>query len=164
MTDEKNDLKRIEELIEIMKKEGLVEVEIRHGDDKIVLRRGESRQQTAPAPVGGAADVSAGGGGQAPEAAGGPAGAERNMDLVEIRAPIVGTFYARPSPDSEPYVEPGCHVEHQTVVCIVQAMKVMNEIKAETRGTIVEILVSDGQAVEYGQGLFKVRPDYGVDA
>ncbi|MFB0525064.1 MAG: acetyl-CoA carboxylase biotin carboxyl carrier protein, partial [Phycisphaerae bacterium] len=83
----------------------------------------------------------------------------KEEELVEIKSPIVGTFYATPSPDSEPYVEVGSHVEPQTVVCIVEAMKVMNEIKAETRGTIVEILVTNGQAAEYGQVLFRVRPD-----
>jgi len=80
-------------------------------------------------------------------------------DLVEIKSPIVGTYYATPSPDSDPFVELGSHVEPQTVVCIVEAMKVMNEIKAETSGTITEILVTNGQAVEYGRVLFKVKPD-----
>jgi acetyl-CoA carboxylase biotin carboxyl carrier protein len=79
--------------------------------------------------------------------------------LVVIKSPIVGTFYATPSPDSDPFVEVGSQVDAQTVVCIVEAMKVMNEIKAETSGTIAEILVSNGQAVEYGQALFKVKPD-----
>ena len=78
---------------------------------------------------------------------------------MEIKSPIVGTFYATPSPDSEPYVDIGTEVSPQTVVCIIEAMKVMNEIKAETTGTIVKILVTNGQAVEYGQVLFKVRPD-----
>jgi acetyl-CoA carboxylase biotin carboxyl carrier protein len=83
--------------------------------------------------------------------------AEEN--LVEIKSPLVGTFYAAPSPDSDPCVEVGSQVEPQTVVCIIEAMKVMNEIKAETGGTIAEILVENGQAVEYGQVLFKVKPD-----
>ena len=82
-----------------------------------------------------------------------------NYNLVAIKSPIVGTFYAKPSPDSEPFVEIGSNVGPQTVVCIIEAMKVMNEIKAETSGTIVESFVSDGQAVEYGQVLFKVKPD-----
>jgi acetyl-CoA carboxylase biotin carboxyl carrier protein len=91
-------------------------------------------------------------GGQAP----GPA---KGDGLLEIKSPIVGTFYETPSPDSDPYVEPGAHVDPQTVVCIIEAMKVMNEIKAEVTGTIVERTVKNGQAVEYGQVLFKVRPD-----
>jgi len=79
--------------------------------------------------------------------------------LAEIKSPIVGTLYATPSPDSENYVEVGSRVEPQTVVCIIEAMKVMNEIKAEISGTIREILVSNGQAVEYGQVLFRVKAD-----
>jgi acetyl-CoA carboxylase biotin carboxyl carrier protein len=79
--------------------------------------------------------------------------------LIEIKSPMVGTFYATPSPDSAPYVEIGSHVEPQTVICIIEAMKVMNEIKAENSGTVAEILVTNGQAVEYGQALFRVRPD-----
>jgi acetyl-CoA carboxylase biotin carboxyl carrier protein len=84
---------------------------------------------------------------------------QEQQNLFEIKSPIVGTFYATPSPDSQPYVEIGTHVEPQTVVCVVEAMKVMNEIKAETSGTVVEILVTNGQAVEYGQVLFTVKPD-----
>jgi len=88
-----------------------------------------------------------------------PSTPQQAEDLVEIKSPIVGTFYVAPSPDSEPYVELGSAVKSQAVVCIIEAMKVMNEIKAETSGTIVEILVTNGQAVEYGQVLFKVKPD-----
>ncbi len=71
---------------------------------------------------------------------------------------MVGTFYAAPSPDSEPYVAVGAAVGDDTVVCIIEAMKVMNEIKAECAGTIVEICVKNAQPVEYGQVLFRVRP------
>jgi len=84
---------------------------------------------------------------------------EEDETLVEIASPIVGTFYASPSPDSEHFVAVGSQVGPDTVVCIVEAMKVMNEIKAETSGTIVKILCKAGQAVEYGQVLFKVKPD-----
>ncbi len=93
----------------------------------------------------------------APDAA--PAATAVRDDLLEIKSPIVGTFYEAPSPDSDPYVEIGAHVDAQTVVCIVEAMKVMNEIKAEISGTIVEKRVANGQAVEYGQVLFKVKPE-----
>ncbi len=88
-----------------------------------------------------------------------PRAPQQQENLVEIKSPIVGTFYATPSPDSGPYVEVGSQVTPQTVVCVIEAMKVMNEIKAETSGTIVEVLVTNGQAVEYGQVLFRVRPD-----
>ena len=78
---------------------------------------------------------------------------------AEIKSPLVGTFYAQPSPDSEPFVELGSRVEPETVVCIIEAMKVMNEIKAEMSGVIVDVVTASGSAVEYGQVLFKVRPD-----
>jgi acetyl-CoA carboxylase biotin carboxyl carrier protein len=85
--------------------------------------------------------------------------AKVDEDLLEITSPIVGTFYETPSPDSDPYVEIGAHVSSQTVVCIIEAMKVMNEIKAEVSGTVVERCVTNGQAIEYGQVLFKIKPD-----
>ncbi len=81
---------------------------------------------------------------------------EENVEI--IKSPMVGTFYRTPSPESPPYVEVGDEVNDDTVLCIVEAMKLMNEIKAEMRGTIVDILVENGQPVEYGQPLFKVRP------
>ncbi len=162
MAEKDTDLQKIKNLIEIMKQNELLEVEIKHGDDKIFLKRGQA--QPALGPVATATTMTKPESGAAPtvsegmEALGRPPvpGPE---DLVEIKSPIVGTFYATPSPDSEPYVEPGSTVKPQTVVCIIEAMKVMNEIKAETSGTIVEILVTNGQAVEYGQVLFKVKPD-----
>lgn len=77
--------------------------------------------------------------------------------LHKIVSPMVGTFYRAPSPDSDPYVKEGDQIEETTVVCIVEAMKLMNELEAETRGTIVKILVENGQLVEYGQPLFLVK-------
>jgi acetyl-CoA carboxylase biotin carboxyl carrier protein len=150
MAQKNSDLQKINELIEIMKVNDLVEVEIKHGDDKISLKRRQSQQPVVPAGTD-ATQISA------PEAAA-PDQVQKD-NLVVIKSPIVGTFYATPSPDSDPFVEVGSQVNPQTVVCIVEAMKVMNEIKAETSGTIAEILVSNGQAVEYGQELFKVKPD-----
>jgi acetyl-CoA carboxylase biotin carboxyl carrier protein len=158
MADKDADLKKIKKLIEIMKENKLVEIEIKHGDDKIFLKRSEPQQAVGGIPImrpdPGAAPV----GLESTEAFSQPS-APAEQELAEIKSPIVGTFYATPSPDSEPHVEVGSTVGPQTVVCIIEAMKVMNEIKAETSGTIVEILVTNGQAVEYGQALFKVRPD-----
>ena len=157
------DLRKIKELIEVMKANDLVEVEIKHGDDKIFLKRSQPQQVVNQVPVmrldTGAVAV----GPQAAEAssqsAAAPQPAADDENLKEITSPIVGTFYATPSPDSEPFVETGTAVNPQTVVCIIEAMKVLNEIKAETGGTIIEVLVTNGQAVEYGQPLFKVKPD-----
>ncbi len=162
MAEKDSDLQKIKKLIEIMKQNELLEIEIKHGDDKIFLKRCQA--QPALGPVVTATPMIK------PESGAAPAGSEGievlsrppapgTEDLVEIKSPIVGTFYATPSPKSKHYVEPGSTVKPQTVVCIIEAMKVMNEIKAETSGTIVEILVTNGQAVEYGQVLFKVKPD-----
>jgi acetyl-CoA carboxylase biotin carboxyl carrier protein len=159
------DLQKINKLIKIMEDNGLAEIEIKHGDDKILLKRfhpqqpivsdtagivlpsGILRKNSVSVPAEAAQNSTA----QIPTAA--------REDLAQITSPLVGTFYITPSPDAEPYVEVGSHVEPQTVVCIIEAMKVMNEIKAETSGTITEILVTNGQAVEYGQVIFKVKPD-----
>ena len=163
MAQKDTDSQRIKELIEIMKQNDLVEIEIKHGDDKILLKRSQPQSQqvgiTAVHPVfaGPSPVIPAQAEASTTEAV--PSAPQQQEDLVEIKSPLVGTFYATPSPDSEPYVEVGSQVNTQTVVCIVEAMKVMNEIKAETDGTIAEILVTNGQAVEYGQVLFKVKPD-----
>ncbi len=162
MSDKNSDLKKIEQLLEIMKKNDLVELEVKSGDDKIVLKRAQpqSSQVTAvpmmtPAVSAGAPVPTAPAGGAVPiESIG-----TKPSDLIEIKAPMVGTFYETPNPDAEPYVEVGSKVTPSTVVCIIEAMKVMNEIKAETEGTIAEVCIQSGQAVEYGTVLFRVKPD-----
>jgi acetyl-CoA carboxylase biotin carboxyl carrier protein len=167
MADNDTDLKKIKEIIEIMKENELLEVEIKHGDDKIFLKRSQAHpavggvpsavQAIRPEP--GSPQHIQGGGAEALIHTYASQATPSSDDLVEIKSPIVGTFYATPSPDSEYYVEVGSTVDPQMVVCIIEAMKVMNEIKAETSGTIVEVLVTNGQAVEYGQVLFKVKPE-----
>jgi acetyl-CoA carboxylase biotin carboxyl carrier protein len=147
------DTARIEKLLEIMKANDLVEIEIKQGEDKIFLKRSQPQGSIAPMPIIHSPAIT-------PEhiataqAALAPIGG-----LEVIKSPLVGTFYATQSPDSPPFVEVGSKVEPQMVVCIIEAMKVMNEIKAEISGTIVEVLVKNGQAVEFGQALFKVKPE-----
>ncbi len=138
-----------------MKENDLAKIDIRHGEDYISLQRIQP-PGTAIAPV-----IASVPGLGTPIAAPltAPAGYAKAEGLLEIKSPIVGTFYEAPSPDSAPYVENGSHVDPQTVVCIIEAMKVMNEIKAEVSGTVVEKVAANGQAVEYGQVLFRVRPD-----
>ncbi|MBE0536941.1 MAG: acetyl-CoA carboxylase biotin carboxyl carrier protein [Phycisphaerae bacterium] len=153
MADKKEDLKRVKELIDLMIKNDLVELEIVDGSSKIMLKRPQAGAPVVtqiPMPV---AALPA-----SPAARTEPEHAESEK-LREITSPIVGTFYAAASPDSKPFVKPGSRVEEDTVVCIVEAMKVMNEIKAQLSGTIVEVLCKAGQAVEFGQALFRVRPD-----
>ena len=89
-----------------------------------------------------------------------PAGASAPQEeegVIYVKSPTVGTFYRSPSPESKPFVDPGAKVTENTVVCIVEAMKIMNEIQAELKGTILETLVENGQPVEYGQRLFRVK-------
>jgi acetyl-CoA carboxylase biotin carboxyl carrier protein len=161
MAEKDADVQKIKELLEIMKENDLVKIDIRHGEDYVSLQRAQPQQAGT---VVGSLFASPPGAGMpmmvAQPASGGQAAAQGKAEgLLEVKSPIVGTFYAAPSPDSEPYVEVGSHVDPQTVVCIIEAMKVMNEIKAEVGGTVVEKTAATGQAVEYGQVLFRVRPD-----
>jgi acetyl-CoA carboxylase biotin carboxyl carrier protein len=145
------DIKEIHRLIELMNDNDLLELELVEDSKKIRLKKkydGGTRviaaPMAAPAPVAAAAS--------APAASGPPAG------TIEIKSPMVGTFYRSSSPESPAYVEEGDQVGVDTAVCIVEAMKVFNEIKAEVEGTIVSILVDNGQTVEYGQPMFLVKP------
>ena len=149
------DVQQIRELIELMVEHDLSELRIREGDTTISLRRG---------PTGG---IEVGGGlppapamAPAPAAQSPPTPAEPPLDegLVPMLSPMVGTFYTAPDPDSSPFVQVGSEVSADTPVCIIEAMKVFNEIKAEVAGTIERILVQDQQAVEFGQPLMLVRP------
>jgi acetyl-CoA carboxylase biotin carboxyl carrier protein len=159
MPDKDADVQKIKELIQIMKENDLVKIDIQHGDDRISLQRAEPAPPIAAGHILTALPgaMTPGAGAQGPGAATGPKGTTE--ETIEIKSPMVGTFYEAPSPDSDPYVEPGAHVDPQTIVCIIEAMKVMNEIRAEVTGTVVEKLVKNGQAVEYGQPLFRVRPE-----
>lgn len=146
------DLKKVRDVIELMKENDLVEVELVDGESKIHLKRPGAQMAMMPSmPIPQAAPATA------PIVTKTPALAV-DSGLVEINSPIIGTFYQAPGPDAPPYVKNGSKVEADTVVCIIEAMKVMNEIKAETNGTIVEVCCKDGQSVEYGQVLFRVRP------
>ncbi len=164
--DECKDLDKIKKLVDLMIDKGLAELEIVDGDDKIHLKRSLPPQPVitqipvGQMPVGPVAVAGAGGGvADIAAAAGAAAGGVQGDDLSEIPSPIVGTYYAAAGPDSEPFVGVGSRVEADSVVCIIEAMKVMNEIKAEISGTVVEVLCKGGEAVEFGQALFKVRPD-----
>jgi acetyl-CoA carboxylase biotin carboxyl carrier protein len=144
------DIERTQALVQLMVDNDLTEIDIRSGEEQVSLKRGLSGAtvvQTVPPAVAVAAPATA-----SPATPPPPAD-----DLVAIPSPMVGTFYAAPSPDSASYVSIGSEIAEDTVVCIVEAMKVMNEIKAELRGTIAKILVNNGQAVEYGQPLFMVK-------
>ena len=167
------DLKEIKLVIELMTKNGLSEFELEKGDFKLRVKRGPNGEWSSTAtpaaapqvvhhhgPVGGFAPAPAAAPVAAPilapAAASAPAAGASG--LSQIVSPMVGTFYLSPSPDSPAYVSVGQEVQEDTVVCIIEAMKVMNEIKAETRGVIVEVLAQNGKPVEFGKPLFAVRP------
>jgi len=157
MSDKKDkDFAKVKELIEIMKENDLVEIEIADGDSKILLKRPQAQMQAvAQVPmVQPVIPAAAGVSGTTDEAA-----PVDDSNLKKITSPMVGTFYGSPSPDSDPFVKVGSQVDEGTVVCIIEAMKVMNEIKAETSGTITEIICQPGQAVEFDEVLFKVKAD-----
>ena len=141
-------LAELRRLTELMEQKDLFEVEIEEDGRRVHVVRGAPRAVPAAAPAPGAPA------GTAP-AAEGAAAASRG---VEITSPMVGSFYRAPGPDAAPFVEVGDRITKNTVVCIVEAMKVMNEIKAEVEGEILEILVQNGEPVEFGQPLFLVRP------
>lgn len=145
----------VEHLMHIMTANDVTEIDIVDGSRKISLKRGSCAVTAAPVVMAPAAVAAA----PAP-AASAPAAKEAPADdnLLKITSPMVGTFYSAPSPDSDAFVKEGDMVNGETVVCIVEAMKVMNEIKAELKGTIVEVCVKNAQPVEFGQVLFKVKP------
>ena len=145
----KIDLDAIRQLLALMGEHDLSELEIEQGDLVVRLRKGGPASAPMPAaatPI--------------PAAVPAPAArAEPQEELPTIQSPMVGTFYTASSPDAPPYVKVGDHVTEETVVCVIEAMKVFNEIRAERSGTIEWILARNAQAVEFGQPMFVVRPE-----
>ena len=165
------DLKDIKVIVDLMKKNAVSEFEMEEGDFKIKLKRDSGKprkgetvvvQEAAPMilPAAAAAPVAAPVATAAPAPATPAAAAPAPVaEGPEVKSPMIGTFYRKPSPDADSHVEVGSVVEPDTVVCIIEAMKVMNEIKAEVKGTIAEVLLEDGKPVEYGQALFRIEPN-----
>jgi acetyl-CoA carboxylase biotin carboxyl carrier protein len=157
------DLKQIKQIIDLMKRSELTEFAVEEEGFKLKIRRDPndhpivSSSSYAPPPVPAAAP--AGDVAPAPSGVGlAPAAPPKDeADITYIKSPMVGTFYRAPSPESKSFADVGTKVVENTAVCIIEAMKIMNEIQAETKGTITEILVENGQPVEYGQRLFKVK-------
>lgn len=143
--------RQITELVKLMREEDLAEVEVRRWFSTIRIRRPGGE---AVAVAQGAAHAAA------PAAvAAAPPPAEESKNLVPIKSPMVGTFYRSPAPDADPYVEQNSYVDVGQTVCIVEAMKLMNEIESDVKGRIARILVENAQPVEYGQILFLVETD-----
>jgi acetyl-CoA carboxylase biotin carboxyl carrier protein len=146
--------KQIQELIELLRKNNLTELELERQGIRIRVRH-EVGVKTVAASVQEIVSPSQPGGHATPAAA---AAADQTAGMVTITSPIVGTFYRSPSPDADPYVEEGDFVKKGQVLCIVEAMKLMNEIESEVDGRIVKILAESTKSVEYGQALFLVDP------
>ncbi len=151
------DIKEIKRIIELMKDNELSEFELAEEGFRITVKRkvngGEPQVVVAPTSMVLPAAAPA-----AAAAAAAPAPAATPANLVEIKSPMVGTFYRSPSPEAESFAAIGKEIEEESVVCIIEAMKVMNEIKAETKGVIRKILVENATSVEFGQPLFLVEP------
>lgn len=154
------DVGLLEQIVRLMAANDLNTVEVRDGDKRVILKRGAAGTpvQMFAAPVG---PVAAGSGAPAAPAGShagpGPVGEEESQ-LHRITSPMVGTFYASPKPGEKPFVGVGSTVNEDSDVCIIEAMKTFNNIKAECRGTVARVLVADGQPVEFGTVLFLVKP------
>ncbi len=160
INDKPVDLKDIKAIIDLMRKNSVSEFELEKQDFKIRLKRGTNGGtasgsdepqivtyvQQPPVAI------------AAPGVAAASVVAPAPSNELDVKSPMIGTFYRAPSPESAPYVEVGTEVNPDTVVCIIEAMKVMNEIKAEVKGIVTQVLVENAKPVEFGQPLFKVRP------
>lgn len=147
------DIRKLKKLIELVEESGIVELEISEGDDSVrISRQAQPAAQFIPAAA------------QAPmvappqaEAEAVPPAAEAVPSGYQVTAPMVGTFYAAPSPDAQPFVEVGSQVQPGDTLCIIEAMKMMNQIESEVSGRIISVLVENGHAVEYDQPLFVIE-------
>jgi acetyl-CoA carboxylase biotin carboxyl carrier protein len=149
------DLKEIKAIIDLMKKHDLSVFEIEKEGFRLKLEKGPSVRAAATVPVAAASQTEPAS--TAPETASPGSKAIESVPLKDIVSPMVGTFYRSASPDGAPFVDVGKSVTEDTVVCIIEAMKVMNEIKAETSGIIAEVMAENGKPVQFGQALFRVR-------
>ena len=153
------DLKQIHDLIKVVNKSNIGEISIEDKDGKVTIKQKEERVTVSSAPVYAAAPAPA----PAPVAAAAPASAApapaaATDNLITIKSPMIGTFYRRAAPDKPLMAEEGTEVSPGKVVCIIEAMKLFNEIESEVKGTIVKVLVDDASPVEFDQPLFLVQP------
>lgn len=153
------DLEKIEALLKLLSDNDVSKFQFKDTDMELELELGPQYVAAAPAPVAVAAPASvAAAPAAAAPAAAAAAAAPVEDGLVEVESPMVGTFYRAASPGAAPFVDVGARIKSGQVLCIVEAMKLMNEIEAEVGGEIVEICVENGQPVQFGQTLFKIRP------
>ncbi len=146
------DVKKVRRLVEMMKEHDLAEIDLRQGDQRVRIRRGAEPMVM----TGGSPAVYQSVPASPPTVEAKSAAAPAGSDLAVIKSPMVGTFYVASSPDTPPFVKVGDHVGPETIVCIIEAMKVFNEIPAEISGRVAAVLVENGAPVEFGQPLFKI--------
>ncbi len=149
----------IKELLQIFNESGVGELEVQRGDDRLRIKRAVSNKEYIAMPVPAPQPVASGAPAPAPAPA--PAAAPARATEAEgmlVKSPIVGTYYDSPSPDAPSFVKVGDSVEPGQVLCIIESMKLMNEIEAETGGIVAAKLVENGRPVEYGEALFSIRP------
>jgi acetyl-CoA carboxylase biotin carboxyl carrier protein len=155
------DLKQIKQIIDLMKRSELTEFAVEEEGFKLKIRRGHNGTPVVTSnggPPPSALAESAAGPAPTPASPAVASGDDKEEPgITFIKSPMVGTFYRSPSPESPPFVEANAKVSENTVVCIIEAMKIMNEIQAEAKGTILDILIENGQPVEYGQRLFRIK-------
>ncbi|WP_416189999.1 acetyl-CoA carboxylase biotin carboxyl carrier protein [Neisseria sp. CCUG17229] len=149
------DLRKLKKLIDLVEESGIAEIEVTEGEEKVRITRATAAPAPvyAPAPVAAPAAVAT-----APAAAAAPAAEAPALNLADAqKSPMVGTFYRAPGPNAKPFVEIGQSVKAGDTLCIIEAMKLMNEIEAEKSGVIKEILVENGTPVEFGEPLFIIE-------
>jgi acetyl-CoA carboxylase biotin carboxyl carrier protein len=156
------DIRKLKELVRLMVENDLTELDLRDEQETVTVKRPGlhvAPQVMAPAMMAPAMHAAPSAAAAAPAASAPAAAAPVAEKLPSIDSPMVGTFYATPGPDKAPFVSVGSKVGPDTTVCLIEAMKIFNEIKAETSGTVEEVLVKSGQPVEFGQPLYRIRPN-----
>ncbi len=151
------DLSYLEQIIKLFESSTLTELEIDEEGSRVTLGRAKEQQAMFAMPQMGGYPMPQQQ--AAPAVSAAPVASEPSVKTHEVKSPIVGTLYRAPSPDADPYVQVGQQVENGTTLCIIEAMKLMNEIESDASGKIIKILVENGQPVEYGQPLFVLEVD-----
>jgi acetyl-CoA carboxylase biotin carboxyl carrier protein len=156
-------IEEIKELIQVVRDTGIAELEVQRGENRVRIKGAHAPLEIAAAPVIPLAQLAANGAIAAPAAGNGapepaPAAKKENETNIVVKSPIVGTYYDSPAPGSPAFVKPGDRVEPKTVLCIIESMKLMNEIEAEIQGIVVAKHLENGRPVEYGESLFTIQP------
>ncbi len=157
------DIRKLESLVRLMVENDLTELDLKDGEETVTVKRGGkpvvmAAPAAAPAVALAAAPAPATAPAPSAPAAAPAAKPDEDAGCIAVESPMVGTFYATPGPDKPPFVQVGAQIGPESIVCLVEAMKIFNEIKAEKSGTIHKILVKSGQPVEFGQKLFLIKP------